>query len=84
MVAGGQLGLPAALLLCLLSGAAVSAVANVIEILRAKIDRAQPSTPITVRGPVTYAGPGSLGGTKSALAGSRSAPESSAWPSLRP
>ena len=23
--------------------------------------------PVTVRGPVTYAGPGSLGGTKSAL-----------------
>jgi hypothetical protein len=83
MVAGGQLGLPAALLLCLLLGVAVSAVANVIEILRAKIDRTQPATPITVRGPVTYAGPGSLGGTKSALSGSTSAPESSAWSPLR-
>jgi hypothetical protein len=26
-----------------------------------------PETPVTVRGPVTYAGPGSLGGTESAL-----------------
>jgi hypothetical protein len=28
--------------------------------------RAEP-VPVTVRGPITYAGPGSLGGTKSAL-----------------
>jgi hypothetical protein len=67
MVAGGQLGLPAALLTCLLLGAAVGAAANVAEILKAKIDRTLPPTRITVRGPATYAGPGSLGGTDSAL-----------------
>jgi hypothetical protein len=67
MVAAGQFGLPASLLICLLLGVAISAVVNAAEILKVKIDREPPATPVTVRGPVTYAGPGSLGGTESAL-----------------
>jgi hypothetical protein len=67
MLSGGQLGLPTALLMCLLLGVGVAAIANAVEIARVKIDRTPPSTPVTVRGPLTYAGPGSLGGTESAL-----------------
>jgi hypothetical protein len=44
---------------CLLSAAALS-------VLAARGSRPV-AVPVTVRGPVTYAGPGSLGGTKSAL-----------------
>lgn len=66
MVAGGQLGLPMAVLMCLLLAVAISAVVNAAQILKVKVDRTTPATPITVRGPVTYAGPGSLGGPASA------------------
>ena len=66
MIVGGQLGVPAAVLICLLLGVAVGAVANVLEIARAPVPET-PTIPVTVRGPVTYAGPGSLGGTESAL-----------------
>ena len=67
MVAGGQIGIPAAILLCLLMGCGVSAAVNAAAISRSH-ERVPPATtPITVRGPVTYAGPGSLGGTASAL-----------------
>jgi hypothetical protein len=64
---GGQVGVPAAIAWCLLLGCLVSVVA---------ILRSQPSPdgggdaegkPPSIRGPATYAGPGSLGGTKSAL-----------------
>ena len=44
---------------CLLSAATLS-------VLAARGSRTV-ATPVTVRGPITYAGPGSLGGTKSAL-----------------
>ena len=44
---------------CLVSAAALSVLAG-------RRPKAAP-VPVTVRGPVTYAGPGSLGGTKSAL-----------------
>jgi hypothetical protein len=67
LVAGGQLSLPAAMLICVLVAAAIAAVANAVAILGASVDRTPPVTPITMRGPVTYAGPGSLGGTESAL-----------------
>jgi hypothetical protein len=64
MVAGGDVGPLAVLawsaLLGCVAGAAVLA-------LRATRDREVEQQPITVRGPITYAGPGSLGGTKSAL-----------------
>jgi hypothetical protein len=56
-------GSPASAVLgSLLAGTLTSAV---IATLRS--DRREPSPEVTVRGPVTYAGPGSLGGTKSAL-----------------
>ena len=44
-------------------------VASVAVIVRRAERRAGPEEPrpVTVRGPVTYAGPGSLGGTESAL-----------------
>jgi len=45
-------------------GCALSAVA--VSALAAR-DAHPEQAPITVRGPVTYAGPGSLGGTESAL-----------------
>ena len=67
MVSSGQLGIGAGLLICLLLGLAVSAVANVVAIARVPLDRTRPPSPVTVRGPVSYAGPGSLGGTASAL-----------------
>jgi hypothetical protein len=67
MVVGGQIGIPTAILLCLLMGCAVSAVVNALATARAQVRVPPTSAPITVRGPVTYAGPGSLGGTASAL-----------------
>jgi hypothetical protein len=66
LVIGGQLSPLAALGICLLLGCLVSVFVIVVRTAPAP---AEP-TPVTVRGPVTYAGPGSLGGTKSAL-GSR-------------
>jgi hypothetical protein len=66
MILGGALSPLAGLAICLLLGCAVSVV---IIVLRSAPAPSQ-ATPVTVRGPVTYAGPGSLGGTKSAL-GSR-------------
>jgi hypothetical protein len=68
-VAGGHVGLGAALLWSVAGGAAVAAV-------RVAVTRPKPPAlgeasigdlPITIRGPLTYAGPGSLGGTQSAL-----------------
>ena len=66
-VAGGHLGASAGLVWCLLLGCSVSAL-----VIAARTAPRTPDTdkPVTVRGPVTYAGPGSLGGTQSAL-GSR-------------
>jgi hypothetical protein len=63
LVAGGGLSWPAIVLWSVVLGCTASAL---VVILAAKEDRA-PAAPITVRGPKTYAGPGSLGGTESAL-----------------
>jgi hypothetical protein len=52
-----------AVLSCLLAGTLVSAA--IVCLARARLEEAD--EPVTVRGPVTYAGPGSLGGTESAL-----------------
>ena len=64
LIAGGQLGLAAALawsvVLGCLAGAFVIAVVP-------PGGRGEDAPVVTVRGPVTYAGPGSLGGTQSAL-----------------
>jgi len=42
-------------------------VGTCVLALRSRAAEPGPETPITVRGPLTYAGPGSLGGTESAL-----------------
>lgn len=65
-IAGGYVGLVNALLWSLVLGCFASAVS--IAIRRPRPDRPRrEEVPVTVRGPITYAGPGSLGGTKSAL-----------------
>lgn len=66
MVAGGQIAIPVAVLLCLLMGCGLSASVNVLAMARAPRPL-KPTIAITVRGPATYAGPGALGGTASAL-----------------
>jgi hypothetical protein len=68
LVAGGHIGLPAVLLWSLALGCAVAAsllALTVSSAIPGEDDR--PSGEITIRGPMSYAGPGSLGGTRSAL-----------------
>jgi hypothetical protein len=67
MLAGGQIGIPEAILLCLLMGCGVSAAVNAAATSWASVRLPPDAAPVTVRGPVTYAGPGSLRGTTSAL-----------------
>jgi hypothetical protein len=63
LVVGGGIGLPSVLAWCL----GLGLLGDVLAILYARGRRAPgPDSPRT-RGPVSYAGPGSLGGTKSAL-----------------
>jgi hypothetical protein len=64
LVAGHAISLLAALEWCVVIGCLVSATTLVLA--AARRPKAQPAA-VTVRGPITYAGPGSLGGTKSAL-----------------
>jgi hypothetical protein len=65
-VAGAHIGPVAWLFWSLAAGCAIAAV--VLAWRTPKPPPAEQSEPkITVRGPVTYAGPGSLGGTESAL-----------------
>ncbi len=66
MIAGGQLSVTVAVLMCLLAGCGVCAVVSVLGSATARAETPA-ATPVSVRGPVTYAGPGSLGGTGSAL-----------------
>lgn len=63
-IAGGHVSLPGAALWCLLSGCAASA--SIIAV-RGSLHAGDESTPITMRGPRSYAGPGSLGGTESGM-----------------
>jgi hypothetical protein len=64
MLAGGKLGIATTIEWCVMAGCTVSVVAIGVRVAR----RAKPAeVEVTVRGPVTYAGPGSLGGTKSAI-----------------
>jgi hypothetical protein len=62
MLAGGGLSVLGAVEWSLLAGCAISVV---VLVLRAQARTEE--TAVTVRGPVSYAGPGSLGGTESAL-----------------
>ena len=64
LVAGGHIGIAVAVEWSLLLGCVASVIA--ITVRAQRLDRPE-QTPVTVRGPVTYAGPGSLGGTDSAL-----------------
>jgi hypothetical protein len=64
LIAGGQVGLLAAVEWSLILGCVVSVV--VIGVRTQRQPRPE-DAPVTVRGPVSYAGPGSLGGTESAL-----------------
>jgi hypothetical protein len=67
LVAGGQVSLGTAILACVLVGAFLSLLA----VLAARAGQEAVAPPSgrdeALRGPVTYAGPGSLGGTESAL-----------------
>src|SRR5436305_1595015 len=64
MIASGQISPLVALEWCAAAACALGGVA--IAAWRGRQEPPQ-EVPVTVRGPVTYAGPGSLGGTKSAL-----------------
>jgi hypothetical protein len=63
LVAGGHVGVLPALGWCVLLGCLVSALTIVVARARQAPAAEEPKT----RGPVSYAGPGSLGGTESAL-----------------
>ncbi len=63
LAAGGSISAPSVLLWSLLAGCGASAL---LVAARGRDDD-EPQVPITVRGPTSYAGPGSLGGTESAL-----------------
>jgi hypothetical protein len=64
LIAGGHVGLASAVEWSLVLGCAVSVFTIAARSLR---EPRPEEAPVTVRGPITYAGPGSLGGTESAL-----------------
>jgi hypothetical protein len=64
LLAGGGLGVVYALFWCVVLGCTFSVI--VIALQAAREPRPE-DAPVTIRGPVTYAGPGSLGGTESAI-----------------
>jgi hypothetical protein len=64
LVAGGHIDAVVAVEWSVLLGCLAGVI--VIALRTQRQDRPE-ETPVTVRGPVTYAGPGSLGGTESAL-----------------
>ncbi|HMJ02544.1 MAG TPA: hypothetical protein VK506_06360 [Conexibacter sp.] len=67
LVAGGAIPLLATLLWCVVLGCAAAALVVVLRATHPTGPGDGGGAPITVRGPATYAGPGSLGGTESAL-----------------
>jgi hypothetical protein len=64
MIAGGHIGLVTALEWCVIAGCTVTV--SIAALTRARVPKPG-EIPVTIRGPVTYAGPGSLGGTESAF-----------------
>jgi hypothetical protein len=64
-VAGGTVSIATALSWCVSLGVLAGSLVLVLRASRAV--QAEVDAPVTVRGPVGYAGPGSLGGTSSAL-----------------
>ncbi len=68
LVAGGQIGLAGAILWSLAFGCAAAATMIAVAPRRAPaLARAADGIGVSIRGPLSYAGPGSLGGTESAL-----------------
>jgi hypothetical protein len=68
LLAGGHIGAPGALLWCLALGcAAASFLLALTGATASASDDGDELREITIRGPLSYAGPGSLGGTESAL-----------------
>lgn len=67
VLAGGQLGLLAALLWTLAVGSVLALFANALTSIPLEHSRSPEPIEIATRGPLGYAGPGSLGGTESAL-----------------
>jgi hypothetical protein len=68
LVAGGHVGLAAALLWTLSLGCAAATVMLAVTISSPPLGSGgEDDDEITIRGPLSYAGPGSLGGTESAL-----------------
>jgi hypothetical protein len=68
LLAGGHVGVPAAALWSLGFGCAVGAGVFALKApAAARVRLPEGSAKITIRGPISYAGPGSLGGTESAL-----------------
>jgi hypothetical protein len=66
MLAGGSVSVMSAIEWSVVLGCVISLATMILRIARQP--RQDPADlPITVRGPITYAGPGSLGGTRSAL-----------------
>ncbi len=65
LVAGGHLSVIAGLEWSLLLGCVACVIPMALRAVPRR-SKAEPA-PVTVRGPITYAGPGSLGGTESAL-----------------
>ena len=64
MLAGGSFSAMAALERDIVLGCVISLALMIVRAAR----QARPAeVPITVRGPISYAGPGSIGGTKSAI-----------------
>jgi hypothetical protein len=64
LVAGANVSALSLLLWCVLAGCGAAAL---LIAARGRDDSDEGDVPITVRGPASYAGPGSLGGTESAL-----------------
>jgi Peptidase family M28 len=68
LLAGGHVGVAAAALWSLASGCVVAVTLLALTAPAATADpRTGGGPPVTIRGPLSYAGPGSLGGTESAL-----------------
>jgi hypothetical protein len=65
LIASRHVGIAVALEWSVVLGCLASVIS--IFVRTPRIHRHQEEAPVTVRGPVTYAGPGSLGGTESAL-----------------
>ncbi len=67
LVAGGHIGLGSAVLWSLGLGCAAGATLLAVLAPPASMPQSSDGVEVTIRGPMSYAGPGSLGGTESAL-----------------